>query len=503
MIRFKYYQVVVISALVMLAACNEWDEHNKPSKQALNENLLQAINKAPGLTKFSEYLVTTRYDQVLASSKSFTVWAPDDQALSALSSDIVNDVEKLKQFIGNHISYQEYFTESAQPSVRIEMLNGKNLTWYGDNLEGAATTSVDGYVRNGVLHIISEPVIPRMNNWEFLLSSSLALNQSSYLQSQTYEQFVDSLATQTGIDPQTGAPVYEPGTGIVVRNRFLDEVYDFSNEDSLYTLIALTDDAFNNEFNKLDDYFKTVTLDQDSTTNLTSWHLTKDLVFKGLISPDALPDTVVSQFGVKVPIDKNAIVETHMTSNGIVYVMNKVDFRIKDKFPPIIIQGERPDGFSRTDKDLNIHYRYRDWADGDFDLRVLNHGVAQFNVRYKVDGLPAMTYKVYWRAINDFVDTTFTSAGNNTPYANVAAFQQKLVVDFKNTYVPTFFKRDFGYIKVNGIKGDPDMIGLKLLGNYEHENYRLIYLFVVASNSAAPPGMNPIVIDYIKLVPVL
>jgi uncharacterized surface protein with fasciclin (FAS1) repeats len=502
MIRFKYSVFVVISALVLIVACDEWDDHNKPAKEALNENLLQAINKTPALSKFSEYLATTGYDQVLASSKSFTVWAPDDQALETLSPDIINDIEKLTQFVGNHITYQEYFTESAQPSVRVKMLNGKSLTWQGDNLEGAAATTVNVYVRNGVLHIISEPVVPRMSNWEFLLSSPLALKQSGYFQSQTYEQFVDSLANQTGIDPQTGTPVYEPGTGIVVRNRFFEEVYDFSNEDSLYTVIALTDDAFNTEFSKLDEYFTTVTLNQDSTNNLTSWHLTKDLVFKGLISPDALPDTLVSQFGVKVPVDKSAIVETYMSSNGIVYVMNKVDFRVKDKFPPIIIQGEQPDGFSRTDKDLNIHYRYRDWADGGFDLRVLNHGVAQFNVRYKLNGLPAMTYKVYWRAINDFVDTTFTSAGNNAPYANVAAFQQKVVFDFKSTYVPSS-GTDLGFDKVHRIKGDPDLIGVKLVGDYNHVNYRSVYLFVIANNVGAPPGMNPIVIDYIKLVPVL
>src|SRR4051812_30099606 len=132
MIRLKYYVLIVVSALVILAGCDEWDDHNKPSQQSLNETLLQTINKAPQLSKFSEYLVTTGYDQVLASSKTFTVWAPDDQALSALSADIVNDVEKLKLFVGNHISYQEYFTASASPSVRIKMVNGKNLSWYGD-----------------------------------------------------------------------------------------------------------------------------------------------------------------------------------------------------------------------------------------------------------------------------------------------------------------------------------------------------------------------------------
>jgi uncharacterized surface protein with fasciclin (FAS1) repeats len=500
---------MTISALMMMVACDEWDEHNKPSREALNENLLQAINKVPELSKFSEYLVATGYDQVLASSKTFTVWAPDDEALAGLSPDIVNDVEKLKHFIGNHISYQEYFTESASPSIRVKMVNGKNLTWYGDHLELAAATTVNQYTRNGVLHIIDVPVMPKLNSWDILLQSTIGQKHAAYIQSLTYKDFVDSLANQTGIDPATGKPIYEPGTGIVVRNRFLDEVNDISNEDSLYTLIILNDDAYNQEFAKLTPYFKTVTLNQDSTNSMAAWHLTKDLALKGLITPAALPDTLISQYGVKVPIDKNAIVETHETSNGIVYVMNKVAFRLKDKFPPIIVQGEKPDGFSRLDKNLNIHYRYRDWANGDFDLRVWNHGISQFYVRYKINNLYATNYKVYWRAVNDFVDTTYTNPSGDPPYANVAAFQQKLAFELKNVFVPlprpvgtADPKKDFGYVKVNRIKGNPDNNRLKYLGDYKHDNLRSLYLFVISNNVTSPHGANPIEIDYIKLVPV-
>jgi uncharacterized surface protein with fasciclin (FAS1) repeats len=501
MIRFKYYIVIIASALILLTGCDEWDDHNKPSQQALNESLLQTINKTPELSKFSEYLTTTGYDQVLASSKTFTVWAPNDQALEGLSADITNDVEKLKNFIGNHISYQEYFTASARPSVRIKMVNGKNLQWYGDKLETVSVITVDLHSRNGVLHIIDQPVMPRLNNWDILLASSAGQKQSAYLKSLTYEQFVDSLAHQTGIEPATGKPIYEPGTGIVIRNKFLDEVYNIANEDSLCTLIILTDDAYNKEFTKLTPYFKTVTLNQDSTTSLASWHLTKDLVIKGVISPEALPDTLLSRFGVKVPMNKSAVVETYATSNGMVYVMSKVDFRLKDKFPPIFIQGERPDGFSRNDKNVNIHYRYRDWADKGFDLRVWNHGISQFYVRYRVNEAYSMSYKVYWRTVNDFVDTTVV--------ANAAAFQQKLAIDLKNTFVPLPLppgvpapKKDFGYVKVNAIKASPANNRLRYLGDYKHDNYRSMYLFVVSNNVTTPNTLNPIEVDYIKLVPI-
>jgi hypothetical protein len=501
MIMRKYYCIFFLCAIV-LSACDEWDEHNKIKDEALTQNLLQRVNANPELSLFSEYLAATGYDKVLESSKTFTVWAPSNDALASLSSDITGDVEKLTAFIGNHISYQEYFKGSSSTSVRVQMLNGKYLTWDGNTIDAATVITPDQLSRNGVLHVTSGYNEPKKNTWDVLLASA-GQQQAAYMQSLTYDFFVDSLATQIGVDPN-GQPIYEPGTGIVMRNYFLDQISDINDEDSLNTFIVLTDDAFTTELAKLTPYFKTITVDQDSTDSLASWHLVKDLVFKGRIEPALLPDTLISQYGVKVPIDKSAILETHYTSNGIVYVMNKVDFRLKDKFPPIIIEGERPNAFSRSDKNLYIHYRYRDWASSGIDLRVHGHGIAQFNVRYRINNLHAMTYKVYWHTVNDFIDTTYTGATTAVD-AHVDAFQQKLVFDLRSSYAlgtpsPGSLK-DFGYVKVNRLKTDGAKQGYKLLGEYTHANYRRLYLFLVANNST-DNRLNPIEMDYIKLVPV-
>jgi uncharacterized surface protein with fasciclin (FAS1) repeats len=499
MIRRRFYQVAIFCAVVLAAGCDEWDDHNRLQEEGLNKNLLQAIDERPELSKFLMYLKITGYDKVLEASKTFTVWAPDNDALSLLPTEVVADVEKLTQFVGNHITYQEYYLSSAT-EARLKMLSGKNLNWNGVSLEYANVTSGNQIARNGVLHIVNNPVTVEQNTWEIFAGSEAGQKHLAYINSLTYDFFVDSLGTQIGVDPATGEPIYQPGTGYITKNYFFDDVYDISNEDSLSTFIVLTDAAFDAELAKLAPYFKTVTMDQDSTDSLASWHLAKDLVIRGLIKPEELPDTLISVDGVKVPIDKTAIVETHMTSNGIVYVMNKVDFKLAHKFPPVIIEGENPDAFSRTDKSVNIHYRYREWASGDFDLRVYNHGIAQFNVRYDLDKLHAATYKVYMRRLNDFVDTTFTGTD-----AHLDAFQEKLVLESRPTYTlgtpsPGALK-DFGYAKVNRIKTTPESQGYKYLGEYTHTDYKRLYLFVVANNST-DNRLNAIEVDYIKLVPV-
>jgi hypothetical protein len=110
-----------------------------------------------------------------------------------------------------------------------------------------------------------------------------------------------------------------------------------------------------------------------------------------------------------------------------------------------------------------------------------------------------MPYKVYWRTVNDFIDTTAT-----TTTTHVDAFQQKLVLHSGSNYVsgaPVPLK-DFGFVKVIRIKANPENNRPRFLGDYTHANYSRLYLYVVANNVGSPNMLNPIEIDYIKLVPV-
>jgi hypothetical protein len=224
------------------------------------------------------------------------------------------------------------------------------------------------------------------------------------------------------------------------------------------------------------------------------------------VDVNQLPDVATSTTGIKVPIDKSAMVATYVTSNGIVHLMNKVDFQLKDKFPPIIIQGESPSRFSRSDRGNLIQRRLRNWADGGKDLRIYDvqgNGTPTFTVFYRLTGLPALTYEVYWRAVNDFVDTTVT--------ANLNFFQQKLMIDsklpaFSNSanVIPTGPLKDFGYKKVRAIKGDASVNVPAYLGDYTHAGVysKPLYLFVIADTPTTPRDATAIEIDYIKLVPV-
>ena len=62
--------------------------------------------------------------------------------------------------------------------------------------------------------------------------------------------------------------------------------------------------------------------------------------------------------------------------------------------------------------------------------------------------------------------------------------------------------KDFGYVRVTRIKADPAQNGRNYLGDYTQPHYhRDVNIFVVADNST-DRLLNPIVVDYIELVPI-
>lgn len=474
----RHYFVLVLACIFLGAACTkQWDKHNEILDPAVGLTLFEVISREPGLGKFSELLVKSGYDKLIASSKTFTVWAPNDQALATLDVAIVNDSNRLRQFLGNHITNQTYLAASLGAGQRLKMLNGKFLQVSSSKFDSANLVTSNRIAGNGVVHVVDRFVSRMENTWEWLNGSSAAPLMKSFLLSLNYQKFDPLLAEQTGVDPATGLPVYKPGTGFVARNGFLDTVLDLSNEASLNTFFVLTDAAYTAEFSKLSPWFKTG--QPDSTNRLTGFWVVKDLAVPGIYTAAQLPDTILSNSGVKIPINKSAIVASYRTSNGMVHVMNQMNFALTSKFPPIIIQGERPTGFA-ADRSAQTFYRVRsNPATGQtfHDILLQNYNFASYFLYYRVPAMNSMRYNASWVAVND-VQTT-------------PLWQQRLGVD--TTGVPA----NLPYVTV-AYQNYAEVS----LGQINITNFRTLNLYVIGPTSASSTGgNNSISLDYIKLTP--
>ncbi|MDX1936800.1 MAG: fasciclin domain-containing protein [Flavihumibacter sp.] len=452
-------------------------DHNAISEAALANSVYDLITQTPELSTFRGLLMLSGYDRVLSSSKNFTVFAPTNKDLENLDTAIIKNPAKLSLFVGNHISQQLYYSNSLSAAARIQMMNGKYNNVSAGKIEDAALTKADLYASNGVLHIIDKKVAALENCWEYIANASTGpVKQKAYLLSLFQKVFDTTDAIIVGIDPNTGEPIYQPGTDSVFTNLFWNKVYDLRDEKKQYSLFLLQDAAWDAEVNKYKPFFATGSV--DSTTKAASWAVVKDLAIEGAQSPATIPDTVLSKFGTKVPVEKLSIVNTIKTSNGIVYIMGKADVQPKHKFSELLIQAENYTA-SSADRRGNTYFRdrFNTITSKDFrDILVLGHGVALFNLRYQLPEMPTLKYKAYWMALNDFQTATFT---------------QKLGIG-------TATSTTFGYTTVSVNNYNEIYLGEFTLTQYQP----LFNIYLTAANSTTS-AVNPLVCDYIRLVPVL
>lgn len=466
--------------VALLGACRKWDEHVKLENQDLSQDLLQAISANADLSRFKELVVTAGLDTLLQSSKTYTVWAPSNAALQSLDPAIAGNKDKLRSFLMNHIANQAFFVRDATTATRIAMLNGKYNSFTGSKFDDANLTSADKFVKNGVLHVINQSIAVLPNIWEYISSSTAQYLQNSFITTLNFIAFDSSQATIDSISSTTGLPIYKPGTGMVARNRFNDRVYDLKREDRQYTYFVMANPGFTLESDSLKTYYKATTT--AITDSLARWNTVKDLVVEGLYPQSSLPALLQSKFGTSIPINQSLIVESKKLSNGIVYVLSAIDFPTASKFPTITIQGENPSGFV-IDRTANTQYRLRQIPVTNeiyYDILVSGHGVTAFYSFYLRSEIPSIKYKVYAAAVNDF---------------QTGAHAQSIVVKHftpPSTTVTTLATLAHA-VPLRTAAGAYNEI---LLGEFTVPNYGTLDIQLTAT------GTSPIVLNYLRLVPV-
>jgi len=469
--------LIALTALLTFGGCKkDWDGHNAITDEQLSMNLFEKIQANSKLTKFTELLVKSGYDKVLASSKNFTVFAPTNDALAGLDPAIVSDTAKLNPFIANHIANQSYYASKISDTLRIEMLNYKFHNLLANKIETAAILEADQLSKNGVVQVIDKMLAVLPNCWDAMYAGAgFPVKQAEYLKKLNYTGFDPNTAELIGIDPLTGDPIYKPGTGNVPRNMYWDRVYDLRTESAQYTYFAIDDAGFDGEATKFATYYKNP--DPLIVDSVTRFAVLKDYAFTGKYEQAMLPDTMVSKSGVKVGIDKSKITRTISCSNGIIYVMSAMNIAPATKFISRVIQAEN---YSSSSHDRRGNTFFRDRLNtvtglNYRDVLVSGHGVAKFSLRYPVAELPTMKYRAYWVAVNDF---------------QTATFSQKLSIDsINNATIP--------YVVVPVTTFTEVFIGEFTLTSYMATRD----IFLTAANSTTAAA-NPLVCDYIRIEPV-
>lgn len=483
-IYINKYSKAILASLTLCAAvsCSDpWDEHTKNVDNNLNENLAERLTSISETSEFGKLLTETGYDRVLADTKTYTVWAPTNAAIEAVPTSELNDLESKTLFVRNHIALTAFGSVSTLDTVPVQMLSNKYLEFIGGSvMDGSSVVTADQYTSNGLYHIVDDALIPRENIWEYINNTAGNNAMSSYLVSlnefNIYQS--DSIAKA---DAEAMPGQYADS----LTNSYLNNVYNLNNEKNKYTFFLLENEAFNTEVEKLEPYLVKGTT--DSTATYASYFTTRDFAFHKSVAKENLPDTLVSRFGVKVPINKDNIVNEVPLSNGMLYVVGAMDVPLETRLVPTKIEGETPTGFSQGDLRANTFYREKEDLEGVRfdDIMVQNHGVPLFSIYYGANDLYSTTYQVYWRAINDIQENTF---------------QQRLsfggMFNELGEVVDPIATLDYTDVA-------PDVYDENYVGEFTLEEAgKLDIISLIAANSGSN-GENTLTLDYIKLVPVI
>ena len=241
--------VLLLAGGTALHSCSdEWDDHYSDggagSVNATGISLWERLQSMEEYSSFVAKLEEHGYDALLKQNRAFTVYAPDNAAMSAYMPD--GKYSERDAFLRNHIAYFSH-PLSSYTDTTVTMMNEKVMRVRGSMLgtnQEQNIAFVDGQTnlpcRNGLLHGIQGilPYIP--NLWEIIDAETTDYSKYVHLLDQYVlneeESTVDSLN-------EAGQTVYLDSV-LTYTNDNWRYVGELDTEDSSYVSLIMTDTAW-------------------------------------------------------------------------------------------------------------------------------------------------------------------------------------------------------------------------------------------------------------------
>lgn len=537
----------------LVSSCSPWAEHIEGEKQN-NTPLMEVLKSDARFSTFVGLLESTAYDKVLNSAQAYTVFVPVNDAFPADMSSF-----DTLSYIKNHIAWQTYpLIQKVFNTDRIQMINRKYLPVNGRNIGVEQIAVEEGNIpaKNGLVHVMSRLIEPRLNILEYLRSEYAHSTQVQYIESQE-EKIVDwEWSYQLSLDPVTGSPIYD--TAWSYRNEWLNR-YALADEDSSYSFLVVSDDIIDQLKTLYKPYFKvgvynplTFSVEEDET--MTDSCLLKEVMQDMVLLPIEITSggaSVVSVDGLKIEVE--GLDASYRASNGWVYEPINLEVKLyENKIKTITIEAEAFDTHYPNDNNY-LSKRVKSWASGGYDIVMAGRDhwtktIGEESINYDCfftttsryytttrnsyfeyrPVFHSVPYKAYWMAYDDMPATIVTSNEVtdtlNLAYKLFVSFPGAPALKYSNGTINNNFVDSLVFLGQNNARVfEEQALNMWLTtGNYRtaskqldaHPDYDVTQLpcssygraCVWIANSAFTETANyagSIYLDYIKFVPVI
>lgn len=256
----------------MLAAtsCTDYIDYNTVPEAidpAADKTLWENISANDNLSDFASVLQRVGYDKVLNTPGAYTVWAPINGSFDMDSLSQVSDAKVEKEFLRNVIASYTHRENDLNDTI-VYMLNGKLLKFSNKNtpalsfdgqsiLPNSINPAVFNYPSvNGLLYNVAVPAAFRYNGYEYISEAAdIANSMATYVKK--YETIILDEASSIKGDIIDGVQHYDDSV-VIVTNTLIEENLrsQINNEDSTYTVLIPTDEAWEEAYKRISSYYK-------------------------------------------------------------------------------------------------------------------------------------------------------------------------------------------------------------------------------------------------------
>jgi uncharacterized surface protein with fasciclin (FAS1) repeats len=310
-------------ATIAMSCSDEWETHYEGTAVGKSDlTLYENIKDQPDLSTFASMLAITGYDSVLSQSIPYTVWAPTNEALTGID---LRDTADVRNIVTNHIALFSCPVYLAK-GKKIRMLNGKLFSFEtvgsAYTIDGIELKTYDQALFNGMLHQINQAIPYRKNGWEYLLTASGI---------DSLQWYVNSLFTKELDMSQSYKDGLFVDSVFMTTNQMLTYLGDMDIEDSIYTLLLPSNQAWTEAYQRVLPYYKTLLKDGGTEAQIknTKWSIARELVFRGALTLPLNKSSLQNTYGHTLSNPDSLFMNSQWVklSNGNAYITDQWRFK--------------------------------------------------------------------------------------------------------------------------------------------------------------------------------
>ncbi len=240
-----------ITAAALTSCSDDWNDHyDDATSGAGNGSLWQALSTQDNLSNFASVVKACGYDAMLNGSQTYTVFAPDNNALSKDEADQLiakfqqqetngvrtNENTVVRQFLQNHIALYKNPVSSLTHKT-ITLMNGKYAELTDSTLDGHRILTSNALFGNGLLFSLGHTMDYTPNVFEYLGSDPELDSVYQFLDSHSVYEFNEAKSVPGEIID--GVTHYLDSVS-QLRNDLLSTFGLIDSEDSTYWFVAPT-----------------------------------------------------------------------------------------------------------------------------------------------------------------------------------------------------------------------------------------------------------------------